>query len=121
MFEWIKRRRLLPADIDRPQAGGLKTPGRPMVGKYALLYEYLEHRYANSVVLTFAQIEDVVGFALPDQARVRRGRGGGAGPGGAGARHAGGGGPGRRGAVAQLLPPEVAVGRAVFWENNLPP
>ena len=72
MFEWIKRRRLLPADIDRPQAGGLKTPGRPMVGKYALLYEYLEHRYANSVVLTFAQIEDVVGFALPDQARVRR-------------------------------------------------
>src|SRR3954454_22205725 len=72
MFEWIKRRRLLPADIDRPQAGGLKTPGRPMSGKYLLLYEYLEHRYANSVVLTFAQIEDVVGFALPEQARVRR-------------------------------------------------
>jgi hypothetical protein len=72
MFEWIKRRRLLPAGVDRPDAGTLKIAGRPMVGKYALLYEYLENRYANSVVLTFAQIEDLVGFALPDQARLRR-------------------------------------------------
>jgi hypothetical protein len=71
MFEWIKRRRLLPTDVERPQAGGLKLDVRPMIGKYALLYEYLEHRYADSVVLTFAQIEDVVGFALPAQARVR--------------------------------------------------
>jgi hypothetical protein len=28
-----------------------------MPGKYQALYEYLEHRYANTVVLTFAQIE----------------------------------------------------------------
>jgi hypothetical protein len=46
-----------------------KAPARKMTGKYALLYEYLEHRYADSIVLTFAQIEDVVGFPLPDQAR----------------------------------------------------
>jgi hypothetical protein len=41
-----------------------------MPGKYQSLYEYLEHRYANTVVLTFAQIEDLLGFTLPDSARV---------------------------------------------------
>jgi hypothetical protein len=41
-----------------------------MPGKYKALYEYLEHRYANTVVLTFAQIEDLLGFTLPDAARV---------------------------------------------------
>ena len=33
------------------------------------LYEYLENRYADVVVLTFSQIEDLLGFALPDLAR----------------------------------------------------
>jgi hypothetical protein len=32
----------------------------------------LEHRYADIVVLTFGQIEDLLGFALPDAARTRR-------------------------------------------------
>ena len=41
-----------------------------MPGKYRSLYEYLEHRYANTVVLMFAQIEDLLGFTLPDSARV---------------------------------------------------
>lgn len=45
---------------------------RAMTGKYVLLYKYLENRYANSVVLTFAQIEDLLGFALPDEARHDR-------------------------------------------------
>ncbi len=36
-----------------------------MPGEYKSLYEYLEHRYANTVVLTFAQIEDLLGFTLP--------------------------------------------------------
>ena len=44
--------------------------GPVMPGKYKLLYQYLEHRYANTVVLTFAQIEDLLGFTLPDSARV---------------------------------------------------
>ena len=39
-------------------------------GKYKALYEYLDNRYANTVVLTFAQIEDLLGFTLPDSARV---------------------------------------------------
>ena len=43
-----------------------------MTGKYVLLYEYLEHRHADTVVLTFAEVEDLLGFALPDQARHHR-------------------------------------------------
>ena len=41
-----------------------------MPGKYQSLYQYLKDRYANTVVLTFAQIEDLLGFTLPDSARV---------------------------------------------------
>jgi hypothetical protein len=42
-----------------------------MAGKYVTLYEYLETRYANTVVLTFAEIEDLLGFRLPELARLR--------------------------------------------------
>ncbi len=31
-----------------------------MPGKYKSLYQYLDNRYANTVVLTFAQIEDLL-------------------------------------------------------------
>jgi hypothetical protein len=41
-----------------------------MPGRYQSLYQYLKNRYANTVVLTFAQIEDLLGFTLPDAARV---------------------------------------------------
>jgi hypothetical protein len=37
---------------------------------YLSLYEYLNNRFADTVVLTFAQIEDLLGFALPDLARI---------------------------------------------------
>ena len=43
-----------------------------MSGTYLLLYKYLVNRYADTVVLTFAQIEDLLGFSLPDQARLHR-------------------------------------------------
>jgi hypothetical protein len=49
-----------------------KAPGRIMSGTYLLLYKYLENRYADTVVLTFAEIEDLLGFRLPDQARLHR-------------------------------------------------
>jgi len=39
-------------------------------GKYGVLYRYLEHRYADVVVMTFAEIEDLLGFALPQLART---------------------------------------------------
>jgi hypothetical protein len=39
-----------------------------MTGPYLPLYTYLENRYADTVVLTFAEIGDLLGFALPDGA-----------------------------------------------------
>ncbi len=39
-------------------------------GKYRFLHKYLEGRYADTVVLTFRQIEDLLGFGLPDLART---------------------------------------------------
>jgi hypothetical protein len=41
-----------------------------MSGPYLVLFDYLEKRYANRVVLTFAQIEDLLGSVLPEQARL---------------------------------------------------
>jgi hypothetical protein len=43
----------------------------PVAAEYLSLYKYLEERYADAVVLTFAQIEDLLGFMLPDVARLR--------------------------------------------------
>lgn len=37
---------------------------------YAPLHQYLEHRYADTVVLTFGQMEDLLGSALPAPARI---------------------------------------------------
>ena len=42
-----------------------------MSGKYLSLYKYLAGRYADTVVLTFTDIEDLLGFTLPDLARIR--------------------------------------------------
>jgi len=36
------------------------------------LYTYLQHRYASNVVLTFEQVESLVGFSLPPRARTER-------------------------------------------------
>ena len=69
MLEWIKRRIAPTSRRREPDAVPPKPQGRAMSGKYVLLYKYLENRYANTVVLTFSQIEDLLGFSLPDQAR----------------------------------------------------
>jgi hypothetical protein len=42
--------------------------GRSTAGPYRMLYEYLEKRYADTVVLTLQQIQDLLGVALPDPA-----------------------------------------------------
>jgi hypothetical protein len=57
----------------------VKTPARvpPPLGavprEYQSLHKYLDDRFANTVVLTFAEIEDLLGFALPDVARAESG------------------------------------------------
>ena len=68
MLNWMKRRRpitYLPREPD-------SEPQPVMSGKYLLLYKYLQNRYADTVVLTFGQIESLLGFALPDQARLNQ-------------------------------------------------
>jgi hypothetical protein len=37
-----------------------------------VFYDYLEHRYATTVVLTFRDIEALLGFSLPADARANR-------------------------------------------------
>jgi hypothetical protein len=46
------------------------TPQRYAVPReYLSLFKYLDNRFADEVVLTFGQVEDLLGFALPDFAR----------------------------------------------------
>ena len=42
---------------------------RRQAGAEQLLFDYLEERYAQTVVLTFDQIEDLLGTGLPEPAR----------------------------------------------------
>jgi hypothetical protein len=44
-------------------------PSVPAV--YRVFHDYLKDRYADTVVLTFDEIEDLLGFPLPDAARLR--------------------------------------------------
>jgi hypothetical protein len=70
-LEWMKRwqRLVTPAE---PKATVRVAPRQPrrMAGTYSPLHAYLEHRYADLAVLTFEQIESLLGFALPDRART---------------------------------------------------
>jgi hypothetical protein len=52
--------------VPAPEKESLAVPA-----EYRSLYQYLEKRYADTVVLTFGQIEDLLGSALPDLARLR--------------------------------------------------
>ena len=56
-------RRAEPSVIPRPRPSTVPAEYRP-------LHKYLEERYAENLVLTFAEIEDLLGFQLPDSARV---------------------------------------------------
>jgi hypothetical protein len=68
MLNWMKRRRPTTRLQREPEV----EPQPVMSGKYLLLYKYLHDRYADTVVLTFGQIESLLGFALPDQARLNQ-------------------------------------------------
>ena len=72
MLNWLRKRGAMARVRRETGADTRKAQGRAMSGEYLLLYTYLENRYADALVLTFAQIEDVLGFALPDGARLRR-------------------------------------------------
>ena len=70
MLDWMKGRGARA--IARPVAAvHAAQEARANAGEYQLLYKYLRDRYADRVVLTFAEIEDLLGFALPQQARAQ--------------------------------------------------
>jgi len=68
MLEWMKRRR--PARQQDVERNAAEAGGSLKSGRSAPLHKYLDDRYADAVVLTFAEIEDLAGFALPDLARL---------------------------------------------------
>ncbi len=75
MREWLTRR-VRRALARTPRADTPEPPspiGRAMSGPYVLLHTYLDRRFADTVVLTFTQIEDVIGTALPAPARLQAG------------------------------------------------
>jgi hypothetical protein len=69
MFDWLKSSRPL-----RTEPQGRRDPvrvARTAGGQYEPVCRYVENRYADTVVLTFAEVEDLLGFSLPDLARVQ--------------------------------------------------
>jgi hypothetical protein len=74
LFEWLRARWVRASPVPERVTGGQRLPTRPRVRDgYLPLYTYLEHRYASSVVLTFEQMEALLGFALPAAARKEPG------------------------------------------------
>jgi hypothetical protein len=71
MLDWMKRRRGHTTQATAEAHTTLPLKDR-MSGEYQSLYTHLQNRYADTVVLTFGQIEDLLGFPLPDRARTDR-------------------------------------------------
>jgi hypothetical protein len=51
------------------QGARLRLDSLGVPAQYQPLLKYLTERFADSLVLTFSQIEDLLGAALPDDAR----------------------------------------------------
>jgi hypothetical protein len=66
MFDWLKKKA-------RPGPERAAVTWHATSGQYLSLHLYLLNRYANRVVLTFSEIEDLLGFALPNRARLEPG------------------------------------------------
>jgi hypothetical protein len=69
-LNWLTRPRR--QQHEWPVLGPLVDP-RPFAGpaEYLPLHKYLRDRYADTVVLTFGEIEDLLGFSLPAPARLQ--------------------------------------------------
>ena len=70
---WMKRSGSTRDNRDRAETPA-PTKWQPIgvPSEYLSLHKYLDNRYANTVVLTFAEIEDLLGFTLPDLARFQQ-------------------------------------------------
>jgi hypothetical protein len=73
VLDWLKRRVSTPIHVREADVDTAEPHGRTMSGKFLPLFKYLEERYAQTVVLTLGEIEDLLGFSLPEQARLSEG------------------------------------------------
>jgi hypothetical protein len=73
LLAWISTWwRTTPVPEPRTAVAPVQRPQPRVPAEYLALYTYLEHRYASTVVLTFEQIEALLGFALPEAAHMER-------------------------------------------------
>src|SRR5687767_14619372 len=69
MWKWMTNWRAVAREPAIGHPVVLVRRSSAVSGKYSSLHKYLENRYADVIVLTFGQIEDLLGFALPQRAR----------------------------------------------------
>jgi hypothetical protein len=67
---WWRRSTALPERL--PSVAPVERRPTKVPAEYQSLYAYLEHRYASIVVLTFEQMEALLGFTLPAPASTDR-------------------------------------------------
>ena len=74
LLEWVSTwwRTTTPVPERRTAIVPRQRPEPRVPAEYQSLYTYLEHRYASTVVLTFEQMEALLGFALPEAAATER-------------------------------------------------
>jgi hypothetical protein len=72
MWKWLRNLRVPARDEPAADTSFIERHVGIGPGKYFALYRYLANRYADVTVLTFQQIEDVLGFALPPVARTQQ-------------------------------------------------
>ena len=70
MWNWLRNRAAITIQGVADDRAVIDRRAEVVSGKYGALYVYLEHRFADVIVLTFSQIEDLLGFALPQLART---------------------------------------------------
>ena len=69
---WTTWRKAMSAREGQTAVASIERPTSRVPAEYLSLYTYLERRYASNVVLTFEQMEALLGFALPESARTER-------------------------------------------------
>ena len=73
LFEWLRAQWRTTTPVPKRRAAVLmETALPPVAAPYGALYAYLQDRYASNVVLTFEQMEALLGCALPAPARAER-------------------------------------------------
>ena len=70
MWKWMTNWRVVAREPAIAQPVIRERHSSAASGEYSSLNKYLENRYADVIVLTFGQIEDLLGFTLPPLART---------------------------------------------------